>query len=68
MFRDEGGEYTGWLFAGGQPATLNKPKWKYTRTMSQDTRIGLKKPEYFVDEQIIEILRQGATKLLVQTL
>jgi hypothetical protein len=56
------------LFADGQPATLNKPKWKYTRTMSKDTRIGLKKPEYFVDEQITEILRQGAVKFLVQTL
>lgn len=36
--------------------------------MAEDNVISLKKPESFVDDQITEILRNGARKLLAQAL
>jgi putative transposase len=36
--------------------------------MNQDNVIDLKKPEPFNDDQITAIIRQGARKLLAQTL
>lgn len=45
-----------------------KKEGKDTHTMSKDNVFALKKPESFIDDQITEILRQGAKKLLAQAL
>jgi hypothetical protein len=43
-------------------------KGKDTHTMSKDNVFELKKPEPIVVDQLTEILRQGARKLLAQAL
>ena len=47
---------------------LSAKNGKDTRTMSEDNVIALKKPESIIVDQITDILRQGARKLLAQAL
>jgi len=50
-----------------RPLLTNK-NGKDTHTMSNDNVIALKKPESIINDQITDILRQGARKMLAQAL